>query len=120
AKWELGVPIVAIGALASGLATPVESAAITALYAFIVTVFVHRDLDLRRDVPRVTAECALIVGGILLVMGVALGLTDLLVDAQVPERLAGWATSTAGDRHVFLLALNLALLAAGCVVEIYP
>ena len=53
-------------------------------------------------------------------MGVALGLTDLLVDAQVPERLVAWATANIGERHLFLLALNVVLLAAGCVIEIYP
>ena len=120
AKWELGVPLVAVASLGSGYATPVESAALTAIYVFIVTVFVRRDLTLRRDAPRVIAECGLIVGGILLVMGVALGLTDLLVDAQVPERLVAWASDTAGSKTVFLLALNLFLLLAGCLIEIYP
>ena len=120
AKWELSVPVVAMLSLASGVATPVESAALTALYVFIVTVFVRRDLGFRRDAPRVATECGLIVGGILLVMGVALGLTDFLVDAQVPERMVNWASAAGGDRHVFLLALNAFLLVAGCVIEIYP
>lgn len=120
AKWELSVPLVAMLSLASGIATPVESAALTALYVFIVTVVVRRDLHFRHDAPRVAAECGLIVGGILLVMGVALGLTDVLVDAQVPERIVGWASAAGGDRYLFLLGLNLVLLAAGCVIEIYP
>jgi tripartite ATP-independent transporter DctM subunit len=120
ARWELSVPVVAVLSLSSGLATPVECAAITALYVFIVTVVVRRDLGLLRDAPRVARECGLIVGGILLVMGVALGLTDLLVDAQVPERIVGWANAAGGDRIVFLLALNVVLLVAGCVIEIYP
>jgi tripartite ATP-independent transporter DctM subunit len=120
AKWELSVPLVAMLSLASGMATPVESAALTALYVFIVTVAVRRDLHLRRDAPRVAAECGLIVGGILLIMGVALGLTDFLVDAQVPEKIVAWAGTAGGDRHLFLLGLNLFLLVAGCVIEIYP
>jgi tripartite ATP-independent transporter DctM subunit len=120
AKWELSVPAVAMISLGGGFATPVESAALTALYVFVVTVFVRRDLRFRRDVPRVARECGLIVGGILLVMGVALGLTDYLVDAQVPERIVAWAGALGGDRNTFLLALNVVLLAAGCVVEIYP
>jgi TRAP-type C4-dicarboxylate transport system permease large subunit len=53
-------------------------------------------------------------------MGVALGLTDYLVDAEVPERLVNWARAAIGSKLVFLLALNAALLAAGCIVEIYP
>lgn len=120
AKWDLSVPLVPIAALASGLATPVESAALTAIYALFVTSVAQRDLSLTRDVPRVMAECGLIIGGILLIMGVALGLTDYLVDAEVPGRLVAWAKETIGSPLVFLLALNLFLLAAGCVIEIYP
>jgi tripartite ATP-independent transporter DctM subunit len=120
AKWEITVPLVPLLALATGLATPVESAALTALYVFFVTTVAHRDLGLARDVPRVMTESGLIVGGILLVMGVALGLTDYLVDIEIPARLADWAGQTIGNRYVFLLALNIFLLCAGCVIEIYP
>jgi len=119
AKWELALPVVPLGALGSGLATPVEAAALTAAYAFFVTTVVHRDLRLRRDVPRVVAECGLMVGGILLILGVALGLTNYLVDAQVPGRLVEWVTQTIDSRVVFLLALNLLLLLAGCVMDVF-
>ncbi|HUP94156.1 MAG TPA: TRAP transporter large permease subunit [Burkholderiales bacterium] len=120
AKWELSVPLVPIVALSAGLATPVETAALTALYVFIITVFVQRDLQLVRDVPRVMTECGLIIGGILLIMGVSLGLTNYLVDAQIPDRMVVWATETIGNRFLFLLALNVFLLLAGCIIEIYP
>ncbi len=119
AKWELALPVVPIGALASGFATPVEAAALTAAYAFFVTTVVHRDLRLRRDVPRVVAECGLMVGGILLILGVALGLTNYLVDAQVPGRLVEWVKQTIDSRVVFLLALNVLLLLAGCVMDVF-
>jgi TRAP-type C4-dicarboxylate transport system permease large subunit len=59
------------------------------------------------------------VGGILLVLGVALGLTNYLVDAQVPEHLAAWVKQVIDSRIVFLLALNVLLLAAGCVMDIF-
>lgn len=120
AKWELSVPLVPIVALSAGLATPVETAALTALYVFTITVFVQRDLQLVRDVPRVMTECGLIIGGILLIMGVSLGLTNYLVDAQIPDRMVVWATETIGNRFLFLLALNVFLLLAGCIIEIYP
>jgi tripartite ATP-independent transporter DctM subunit len=119
AKWELSVPLVPIVALSTGVATPVETASLTALYVLIVTVFVHHDLKLT-DVSRVMTECGLIVGGILLIMGVALGLTNYLVDAQVPDRMVAWVADTIGNRFLFLLALNAFLLLAGCVIEIYP
>ena len=92
AKWELLLPVVAFSALFGGFATPVEAAALTAVYAFVVEVLVYRDLDLRRDVPRVMAGCGLLVGGVLLILGVALGLTNYLVDARIPERIVDWVT----------------------------
>jgi tripartite ATP-independent transporter DctM subunit len=119
AKWELALPLVPIGALGSGLATPVEAAALTAAYAFFVTSVVHRDLRLRREVPRVVAECGLMVGGILLILGVALGLTNYLVDAQVPGRLVDWVRQAIDSPIVFLLALNALLLLAGCVMDVF-
>ena len=119
AKWELALPLVPLGALFSGIATAVEAAALTAAYAFAVQVFVHRDLDLRRDVPRVMAECGLLVGGILLILGVALGLTNYLVDARMPERAVDWGKQAFESRWAFLVALNVLLLVAGCLLDIF-
>src|SRR5262249_45253608 len=73
AKWELLIPVVAIVSLFT-VATPVEAAAVTATYAFLVTTLIHRDLHPIRDLPRVITECGLLVGGVLLILGVALGL----------------------------------------------
>lgn len=119
AKWELLLPVVALGALFSGWATPVEAAAVTAAYAFVVEVIIHRDLHPWRDTRRVLAETGLLVGSILLILGVALGLTNYLIDAQAPDVLAAWAHEHVQSRWLFLLGLNLILLVVGGVVEIY-
>ena len=119
AKWELALPLVPIGALFSGSATPVESAALTALYAFVVATFVHRDLKIISDMPRVMTECGLLVGGILLILGVALGLTNYLVDAQLTDRLITFVTESIDDPLIFLLALNGVLLVVGCFMDIF-
>ena len=119
AKWELLLPPVAFLGLFGGFATPVEAAALTAVYAFIVEVLVYRDLNLRRDVPRVMAECGLLVGGVLLILGVALGFTNYLVDARIPERAVDWVTGAVHSRWMFLVALNLFLLVAGCLLDIF-
>ncbi len=119
AKWELFLPGVALGALFSGWATPVEAAAVTAAYAFVVEVLIHRDLRPWRDVPRVLAETGLLVGSILLILGVALGLTNYLIDVQAPEALAAWAGEHVQSRWLFLLGLNVVLVVVGSVVEIY-
>jgi len=120
AKWELLMPVVAFVALFSGLATPVEAAAVTALYAFIAETILHRDLRIFRDVPRVMTECGLLIGGVLLILGVALGFTNYLVDAEIPTRAVEWTTRTIHSPLVFLLALNLFLLIVGCLMDIYP
>ncbi len=119
AKWELLVPVVAVTALFSGFATPVEAAAITAFYTFLVAVVIHRDLRLGRDVPRVMTDCGVLIGGVLLILGVALGFTYYLVDAQIPDQAVAWATGTIHSKWLFLLGLNLVLLLIGGLVEIY-
>jgi tripartite ATP-independent transporter DctM subunit len=119
AKWELSLPVVAFVALFGGFATPVEAAAATALYAFIIEAVIHRDLRIGKDLPRVMSECGLLVGGVLVILGVALGLTNYLVDIQVTARLVEWTTHTIHSRWAFLLALNLFLLVVGCLMDIY-
>jgi C4-dicarboxylate transporter, DctM subunit len=119
AKWELLLPAVAFAGLFGGFATPVEAAALTALYAFVVETLVYRDLKIRRDVPRVMTECGLLVGGVLLILGVALGFTNYLVDAQIPSRAVDWVTGSIHSRWVFLLLLNLFLLVVGCLMDIF-
>jgi tripartite ATP-independent transporter DctM subunit len=119
AKWELLLPVVTLGVLFSGLATPVEAAAVAALYAFFTQVVVHRDLHWFKDVPRVVAECGLIIGGVLLILGVAMGLTKFLILADVPTAGVEWIQRAIHSKWVFLILLNLFLLAVGCLMNIY-
>jgi tripartite ATP-independent transporter DctM subunit len=119
AKWELLLPIVALVALFGGFATPVEAAAVTAFYAFVVETFFYRDFKGPRDVARVMAECGLLVGGVLLILGVALGFTNYLIDAQIPSRAVEWVTGAVHSKYAFLLALNICLLVVGCVMDMY-
>jgi tripartite ATP-independent transporter DctM subunit len=119
AKWELAVPFVALFALFSGIATPVEASALTALYCLLIETVIYRDLHPFRDLPRVVTECGLMVGGVLLILSVALGFTNYLVDVEVPAKAVAWTTTHVHSRIVFLLALNLFLLIVGCLMDIY-
>ncbi len=119
AKWELLLPVVALVALFGGLATPVEAAAVTALYAFVVETFVYHDFKRAREILRVMADCGLLVGGVLLILGVALGFSNYLIDAQVPTHAAEWVTGAVKSKYAFLLAVNLCLLVVGCVMDVY-
>ena len=119
AKWELLLPVVAFVALFGGFATPVEAAALTALYAFFVETVIYRDLRIIKDVPRVMTECGLLIGGVLLIWGVALGFTNYMVDSEVVARAVDWTTGAITSPWVFLLLLNLFLLIVGCLMDIY-
>ena len=113
------MPVVAFTGLFSGLATPVEAAAITAMYCFAIETFVYRDLRLFGDGPRVTAESGVLVGGVLLILGCALGFTNWLAFAEVPARAVDWVTATVHSKWAFLLLLNLFLLIVGCLMDVY-
>jgi tripartite ATP-independent transporter DctM subunit len=120
AKWELALPVVVIVALFSGVATSVEAAALTAAYALVVQSVVHRDFSIRRDAIRVFAECVGLIGGVLVILGVAVGLTSWMVGAQVPMRLVAFTRDHIASQFMFLLALNGFLLLVGCLMEIFP
>ncbi len=119
AKWELLLPVFLIVVILGGFATVVEAAALSAVYALVVQRFVHRDLTLKGDLPRVLRECVVLVGGVLIILSVAMGLTNYLVDAQVPDQLVGWAQSHIQSPLVFLLVLNVFLLLVGCLMDIF-
>jgi tripartite ATP-independent transporter DctM subunit len=119
AKWELMLPVVVLSALLTGYATTSESAAIAALYALIVQRFVHRDLPSTAAVVRVSGDCVGLVGGVLVILAVAVGLTNYLVNAQVPTLLIEWTQAHIQSKVLFLLALNVFLLLVGTVMDIF-
>ena len=118
AKWELLAPVVAVGSLVSGLATPTESAALTAAYAIATQALAHRELPLRL-LQRCFSEAAQIIGGVLLILGMALALTNYLIDAGIPDAAIEWVQAVIPNKAVFLLALTVFLLFAGALMEIF-
>jgi len=118
AKWELFAPVVAIGSLVSGFATPTESAALTAIYAVLTQAWAHHELDIKKLAASLS-QCTQIIGGVMLILGMALGLTNYLVDAGIPDLATEWVQSVTQNKWVFLLALNVFLFAAGALMEIY-
>ena len=119
AKWDLGLPILIIVSVASGFATIVESAALGAAYAIIAELVLHRDVHPTRDLPRVLVHASTLVGSVVILLGVALGMTSYLVDAEIPTQLLAWVQAHIHSQWVFLLALNVLLLVLGSVLEIY-
>ena len=118
-KWELLLPVVILVSIFGGFATILESSAVAALYASVVQIFVHRDISIRKDLLNVVQQCVVLVGGVLIILGVATGLTSYLVDAQVAQSLLELVSENVSSRFVFLLGLNVFLLLVGCLMDIF-
>ena len=119
AAWEIPLPLIIVGGIYGGIITATEAAAVTAFYVFLVEVFIHRDLKIFSDVPRVMKESMLLVGAILSILGVALGLTNYLVDAQVPQRLFEFVQTQISSQVTFLMILNGFLIIVGMMMDIF-
>lgn len=117
--WEIPLPFIIIGGLYGGIITITEAAAITVVYVFIIEVFIHKEIHLIHDVPRIVHQSMILVGGILIILGSALGLTNYLIDAQIPMRILVFMQTFVNSKLLFLIMLNLFLLALGCLVDIF-
>jgi len=117
-KWELGIPFIVLGGLLSGWLVISDIAAITALYVLIIEVFIYKDVTLKA-LPRIATEAMKMVGGILLILGVALAFTNLLVDLEMPAKVFDWVKANIDSRWAFLLCLNVGLLALGAILDIF-
>ena len=118
AKWELLLPFIVLGGILSGVVTLDEAAALTAIYACIVEIVIHRSISLKM-LPRIVKESTLLVGAILIILGIALGLTNYLITLDVPTIVLDWIQSTTESRVITLIGLNIFLLIVGCLMDIF-
>ena len=119
AKWEVLLPVGVLFGIFSGYATLVEVAALVAGYSLLVEFGVHRDLRFRRDLARLLVDAAVMIGGIMIILACAMGLTSYLIFADVPARATELVQAHIDSRWAFLLALNAFLLIAGFLVDIF-
>ena len=119
AGWEIPLPFLIIGGIYSGLFTATEAAAVTAFYVVIVEFFVYRDLHLFQDMPRVMRESMVLVGAILMILGAAMGLTNYLIDEEVPMKLFELTKTFIDSPVYFLIILNLFLIVVGMMMDIF-
>ena len=118
-RYELLLPVLVFVAIFSGAATLIEAAAISAFYVLVVEVCIHRELKLLKDLPHELVRCATLLGGVFAIIGVAMGVTNFLVDAMIPMKLVAWVSAHVDSRIAFLLMLNAALILVGCVMDIF-
>ena len=117
-KWELGAPVLILGGLGTGLTSLDESAALTAVYVLVVEVFIHKDLGLRDDIPRVAKASMSLAGALILILSMANALINFVVDQQVPGRVLDFMLGLGlTETWQFLLVLNVFLLILGMLME---
>jgi tripartite ATP-independent transporter DctM subunit len=116
--WELPLPVVVLGGIYSGYFAVSESAAITAVYVLLVEVVVYRDVRWH-ELPEIMKKSMVLVGGVLIILGAAMGLTNYLIDAEIPMRLLDFFKAHIESRLLFLVVLNIFLLAVGCTMGIF-
>jgi tripartite ATP-independent transporter DctM subunit len=119
AKWDLLLPVIVIAGIFGGFTTLVEAAALTVLYAIILECFIHKTLTFTVGLPRTMVKCGEIVGGVLIILGFAFGLTNYLIDAEIPALMKTWVQATIHSKYLFLIILNLLLIVVACMMDIF-
>ncbi|MFP4477142.1 MAG: TRAP transporter large permease [Desulfatibacillaceae bacterium] len=118
AKWELPLPFIVIFGIYGGVITVGEAAAVAATYALVSECLIYREISFSQ-LLRIVVDSMITVGAILVVLGTALGLTNYLVDQEVPQKILEIVEQAIDSKIVFLLALNLFLLVVGCLMDIF-
>lgn len=138
AKWELMVPVVVLVSIYGGFVTVAEASAIAALYVLIVEVFIFKDISIfpardgsaaggaeasegapRAHLGEVIEEAMVMVGAIMVILGVAMGLTNYLIQEEVPMKILGFIQDYIHSKTTFLLVLTVFLLIVGCMMDIF-
>ncbi len=119
AAWELPLPFIILIGIYGGFFTATEAAAVTAFYVLVVEVLIYRDISITKDLPRVMQDSMVLVGGILLILGAALGLANYMIDAEIPMKILAFMKTFITSKAVFLIVLNIFLLVVGSLMDIF-
>jgi len=118
AAWEIPLPVIVLGGVYTGAFAVSEVAAVTALYVLIVEVAIYRDVSWQR-LAAIMRDSAVMVGGILIILGASLASTNALIDAQVPMQLFEFVQQHITSKWTFLILLNIFLLVLGAMLDIF-
>lgn len=119
AAWELPIPLLILIGIFSGFCTATEAASLTVVYVILVKAFIFKELHIVRDMPKIMVESMKMVGGIMIILGAALGFTNFLVDAFIPMKILQAMEGVVHTKIGFLLILNLFLILVGCMMDIF-
>lgn len=114
--WGLSLIVLVLGGIYAGLFTPTEAAAVSAVYAFVIAIFIYKDLKLK-DIPRVLLGSANMSAMILYIITNAVLFSFLMTSEQIPQQLTAWMLDKGVNWVTFLIFVNVLLLVAGNVME---
>ncbi len=119
AAGDILLPILIVIGIFGGYVTVSEAAACTALYVLLLESVIHKAISPRHQLIPLLADTAVLVGSILIILAIAMGLTNLLIDAQLPMKLLAWMENSIDSQLKFLILLNIFLLAVGAMMDIF-
>jgi C4-dicarboxylate transporter DctM subunit len=119
AAWELPIPFLIVVGIYTGFCTATEAASLTVVYVLVIKTAIFREIHLYRDLPGIMVESMKMVGGIMIILGAALGFTNYLVDALIPMKILSFLEGLVQSRLGFLIMLNLFLILVGCMMDIF-
>jgi len=117
--WEIILPVFIIIGIFGGFVTIAEVAALTAAYVLFIETIIFKKINLFRDLPKILIDTTTLVGSILIILGVAMGLTNLLIDSQLPMKLLQLMEGYIDSPLHFLMVLNIFLLIVGAMMDIF-
>jgi len=119
AAWEVPLPVLIVGGIYGGIFTVTEAAAITACYVLFIEVVIYKDIKPFQDLPKIATDSMVLVGGILIILGCSMGLTNILIDEEIPMKILDSMKVFITNKYFFLLCLNVFLLIVGCLMDIF-
>jgi len=118
-KWDIFLPVFIITGIFGGFVTVSEAAAVTATYALFIETIIYKEINFKTELPKILIDTTKLVGSILIILGMAMGLTNLLIDTQLPSRLLTLIENQIDSQFQFLLLLNIFLLLIGAMMDIF-
>ena len=117
--WDIMLPILIFTGIFGGFVTITEVAALTAAYVLFVETVIAKKIHIIKDLPGIMIDTTALVGSILIILGMAMGLTNLLIDSQVPMKLLAIVEQNIDSQLQFLILLNIFLLIVGAMMDIF-
>jgi tripartite ATP-independent transporter DctM subunit len=118
AKWEIPLPFIVLLGIYGGYFALSETAVVATIYVIITEIFIYREIPFKK-IPSIIQKSMTMVGGIILILAASLALTNVLIDAQIPNKIFEWMQSHISSKITFLILLNIFLLVLGAFLDIF-